>query len=171
MHSEKLSHLWFTFSFWSILMYKLEAIELRLPAGIYPATSMGDGPQPHLSMRIWARLSKVSTSPMTPCLCLAICMAQLSSGCLQPCWGRQCCMKAIIACPGILDRTGTTRHKGNLRWNTQIDLKESEKSSPSIRRWLSWVLVRSDIYSQRSCGTLLYASPPTPKRSNLDQSP
>lgn len=167
----QLIHLWCAFSFSSILMYKLEAIELRLPPGIYSTISMGDGPQPHLNIGLWTRFSKAFTSPMTPCLCPASWEVQLSSGYLQPRWKRQCYIKSIIACPRVLDRIAKTRHNGNLRWNTQINLKESEKSSPSIQRWLSWVLVRSDIYSQRSCGTLLYTSSPAPKSSNLDQFP
>ena len=48
--------------------------------------------------------------------------------------------------------------QGSLRWSTQINLKELVKSSSSVQRCLSWVLGWNDIYSQKSCGTLLCTS-------------
>lgn len=155
MHSEKLPHLWCSFYFSSILMYRLEAIELRLPVGIHSIASMR-----HVQLDSLRPLSV----PWHYVLCPGIWVVQLSSGCLQSSWGRQYGI-VIIVCPIALDRTGT----GSLRWNSQINLKESGKSSASIQRWLSWVLIRSDIYPQRSHRVLLYTSPLPPKRSHLYQ--
>lgn len=94
--------LWCSFSFLSIMMYRLEAIELRRPAG---STLQHPWRRPPNSFEHWSLDSwRPLPAPWYHTLCPGIWVVQLSSGCLRSSWRRECCIKVMIAYRIVLDR-------------------------------------------------------------------